>query len=296
MARLYARVKVEIWRDMDFRSLSTDAQHLYFVLLTSPTLNLAGVGDWRPARLAALAGGWTPARVRKAGEELAAARYIVVDEDTEEVLIRSFVRHDGVLKGPKTAVSMAKDYGATASRSIMSTLAIEVARAADEEPDLKGLDCVADIIESGKTLVSEGVSDTQTDTQSTEDAPSIPIPHPSTNSLQPRASRRSPSRPLPDDWKPNAKHEEFAREHGIDLAAQSHKFRGDAVAKDKRYANWDQAFRNWLDKAIEFGQVRHLPRPERPSLALLPKCPTCNAPQEITHYEECPDQEWRPTA
>ena len=37
-------------------------------------------------------------------------------------------------------------------------------------------------------------------------------------------------------------------------------------------------------------------RAERPSLALMPKCPTCNAPQEITHYPECPDQAWRPTA
>lgn len=39
------------------------------------------------------------------------------------------------------------------------------------------------------------------------------------------------------------------------------------------------------------------PRPEPPrSLALTPKCPTCNAPQQITHYEDCSDKEWRPTA
>lgn len=37
-------------------------------------------------------------------------------------------------------------------------------------------------------------------------------------------------------------------------------------------------------------------RPEPVSMARLPKCPTCNAPQEITHYEGCPDEAWRPTA
>lgn len=71
-----------------------------------------------------------------------------------------------------------------------------------------------------------------------------------------RGKRRKASRPLPEDWKPKASHEAFAAENGIDLADQSHRFRGDAIAKDKRYANWDQAFRNWLDKAVEFGQVR----------------------------------------
>src|SRR5690606_22321131 len=113
-------------------------------------------------------------------------------------------------------------------------------------------------------------------------------------------SRRKASRPLPDDWKPNANHQRFADESGIDLQAQSHKFRGDATAKDKRYANWDAAFRNWLDKAIEFGQTSkpHLAEAGRKPInyALMPKCPTCNAPQEITHYDECTNQEWEATA
>lgn len=32
------------------------------------------------------------------------------------------------------------------------------------------------------------------------------------------------------------------------------------------------------------------------SLALLPKCPDCNAPQEITHYDQCTNRAWEPTA
>lgn len=51
-------------------------------------------------------------------------------------------------------------------------------------------------------------------------------------------------------------------------------------------------------KAQRNGHLRAVdtPRPERRSIALMPKCPTCNAPQEITHYDQCTDQEWEPTA
>ena len=46
MAREYARVKLTIWTDPDFHSLTGDAQRLYFVLLTNGSLNLCGVTDW----------------------------------------------------------------------------------------------------------------------------------------------------------------------------------------------------------------------------------------------------------
>ena len=59
-------------------------------------------------------------------------------------------------------------------------------------------------------------------------------------------SRRKQSLPLPDEWKPNAKHAEYAVEHGIDLSSESFKFRNHAAGKDRRQADWDAAFRNWL--------------------------------------------------
>jgi hypothetical protein len=69
-------------------------------------------------------------------------------------------------------------------------------------------------------------------------------------------TRRKPARPLPRDWQPNAKHVAYADEHNIDLHAQATRFRTDAEAKDKRYANWNAAFTNWLTKALEYGQTR----------------------------------------
>lgn len=61
-------------------------------------------------------------------------------------------------------------------------------------------------------------------------------------------SRRSPSRPLPDDWAPSDSHREKCTTERIDLDHEADKFRNNALAKDMRYANWDRAFTNWLSR------------------------------------------------
>lgn len=61
-------------------------------------------------------------------------------------------------------------------------------------------------------------------------------------------SRRSPSRPIPDDWAPSDSHREKCAKERIDLEREAEKFRNNALAKDLRYANWDRAFTNWLSK------------------------------------------------
>lgn len=69
--------------------------------------------------------------------------------------------------------------------------------------------------------------------------------------------------------------------------------KGDHPRYTKNPATWLNG-EHWEDEPMS--TVTQLPQREKPSLALLPKCPTCNAPQEVTHYDECPDQKWRPTA
>jgi hypothetical protein len=144
MAREFASIKLSIWQDDDFRQLSREAQHLYFVLVTHPSLSYCGVVDWRPARLAAYASNLTVDEIHTFGAELAASLYLIVDEDTEEVLIRSFIRNDGLMKQPRMAVSMAKAFGSVASRSIQGVIVHELNRLHLEEPDLGGW-CKTDV-------------------------------------------------------------------------------------------------------------------------------------------------------
>ena len=132
----YARVMRSIWSDPDFRGLSPVAQWVYFAVLTSPGTTLAGVADWRPSRLAAYAVGLPCDAVEMAGEELSEARFFCIDADTEEALIRTFVRYDGMLKQPNMAIALAKEYPKIASEQLRGVLVWELKRLKRDEPDL----------------------------------------------------------------------------------------------------------------------------------------------------------------
>jgi len=137
MARDRANIRIDMWADQDWRDLSASAQHLYLLLLSHPTLSYAGVADWKPGRLAAMTGDRTREEVIEAADELQAKIFIVVDDETEEVLIRSFIKHDGLLKQPKLVISMMNAYAAIASRPIREIIAFEVQKLRKAEPDLK---------------------------------------------------------------------------------------------------------------------------------------------------------------
>lgn len=81
------------------RGLSTNAKLLYFALLVEPTLNQAGVGALRERRWARETE-LTVEEVRAALAELDAQLYALVDADTEEILVRTMIRRDGVAEKP----------------------------------------------------------------------------------------------------------------------------------------------------------------------------------------------------
>lgn len=136
MAREFARINMGIWQDEEFRALPPLNQHLYFVLWTHPTLSYCGVLDYRPGRIAAMAGGWTAGDVRRGVEALCRGLFVAVDEDTEELLVRSWIRHDGLLKQPRMAVSLANAYATVASARLRGVVAHEVQKVHSHDPAL----------------------------------------------------------------------------------------------------------------------------------------------------------------
>lgn len=136
MARQYTNIGVAIWHDDDFRRLSMPAQHLYFVLSTDPDLTYAGIADWRPKRISGKAEAWLPEAVETAAHELAAARFVYICERTEEILVRSCVRHSGALRNAKLAVSVANAVASIASNDLRAVAVAEMKRAKKEEPEL----------------------------------------------------------------------------------------------------------------------------------------------------------------
>jgi len=136
VARDRASIRIDMWADEDWRALTVGAQHLYMLLLSHPTLSYAGVADWREGRLAAMTKNRTEGEILGAAAELQRGLFVLVDDSTEEVLVRSFVKHDGLLKQPKLAVSMANAYAAVASANIREVIAFEVQKLHKRHPEL----------------------------------------------------------------------------------------------------------------------------------------------------------------
>ena len=106
MARDYARVFTQIWNDNDFRRLSRDAQCLYIQIISQRDITLVGVTTYAPRRWAQGCNDETVASIDDAIIELEHGRFVVVDHETDEVWVRTFVKHDGVLDNPNHTKGM----------------------------------------------------------------------------------------------------------------------------------------------------------------------------------------------
>lgn len=263
MAREYAKIRTDIWADEEWRNVSGPEKLLYFTLLSHATLSYAGVADWRPNRLAPLVDpSWAANDVVKVGESLEARHLIVVDDEPEEVLIRSFIKHDGVLKQPRLAVSMAAAFGAVSSVKLRGVIAHEVQKHRLENPDLACWSdarlrtvlehSALDVKSLGKGLVidlgsvSEAfgpnagqglVSHTSTATTTSTEA-----------SLLPTEGKLKETR-LPADWVPTKAHFDLAKERRVDLQNEVDAFRNHAETHDRHAARWNAAFTTWLKKS-----------------------------------------------
>lgn len=158
MARDHARIRLDLGSDPDWRDLTHDAQWLYTHLLISPTLNLLGVGDWRPARIAATTPDLTANDVEVFAAELERGWFVLIDRDSEESLIRSFVKHDGLLDSPNMVKAMVKAYPLIASRTLRAVAVGQVVRQRIKSPELKGWSGIGDLLDKPSMDPAEAFS------------------------------------------------------------------------------------------------------------------------------------------
>jgi hypothetical protein len=131
MARSHARIFTSIWDDADFLALSGNAQRFYLMLLSQPNLGHAGVLPTTVRRWTLLSADEDEGQLRTAMDELAAARFVMVDERTEELLIRSLIRNDGVWKQPKVLAVAISEAASIRSATLRSCVADELCRLDD---------------------------------------------------------------------------------------------------------------------------------------------------------------------
>jgi hypothetical protein len=163
MPRSEARIFASIWDDPDFLALPPGPQRLYMFLLSQKDLTYCGVLPLRPARWARKAIGLTAGEIEQdlkwlegtpypsanPDPGLARTPFVLIDEGTGELLVRSLLRRDGIWKQPNLLKQARESADSVESRRILGALLAELRRLPLEE---SGSDLV-------KTLVADFITD-----------------------------------------------------------------------------------------------------------------------------------------
>ena len=128
MPRSRATIQFAIWRDKDFRILAPTAQLTYFMLVSQRDVTQAGTMPLVPHRWIKGSEHLEREHLEVALGQLEEARFVYVDDDTEELLIRSLIRNDGIAEQPYVLISAARDALATESDTLRRVLACELRR------------------------------------------------------------------------------------------------------------------------------------------------------------------------
>lgn len=131
-------MQVAIWDDPDWCRLDVAAQHAYWLLMSSKGLSYCGVLDYVPGRFRGKAKGLTAPKLKAAVATLQRNRFVVLDEDTSEALVRTYVRHDKVMERRNMGKAVAYAYGQVVSPDLQVCVRIELARLHHEHPELAG--------------------------------------------------------------------------------------------------------------------------------------------------------------
>jgi hypothetical protein len=123
MPRDHGRILVSIWDDPDFVDLTPNAQRVYMLLLSQRGINNAGMIPTQVGKWAKRSRHTSREDITDALAELIAVRFIVCDEYTEETLVRSFIRNDGITKNAnvfKNALACAEGIESPVLRAVLA--------------------------------------------------------------------------------------------------------------------------------------------------------------------------------
>lgn len=133
MARSEARLQFGMWR-AGLDGATAFEKLVYAVLLTEPTLNHCGVGAIRMSRWAKDAS-LTVADTERTLKGLVAGSWVLLDEDTDEVFVRTLIRNDGVAAQPYVLKGALREALKVESKPIRRALAAELRKLPAKQPD-----------------------------------------------------------------------------------------------------------------------------------------------------------------
>jgi hypothetical protein len=128
MPRSFAQLQLRIWVDDEWTALSLEAQHLYTLLLSQEDCGASGLIPLRPRRWAKLTANGSVEKTMAALTELDDASFLVVDIETAEVLVRTFIRNGENYKHVRLLRTALNQAERAESPRIRSALGQELAR------------------------------------------------------------------------------------------------------------------------------------------------------------------------
>jgi len=143
MAREFVRLLTSIHDDPDWLGMTSQQHDIYIALMTSPDLSWCGVMPYIPKRLAEFAKDLTERKVIAALAELESMRMVVIDRSFDELLIRTYVRHDGLLKKPNIARAMEKALVRVHSGTIRAAVIVELGKVYADDPNMPCWDALS---------------------------------------------------------------------------------------------------------------------------------------------------------
>lgn len=115
MARVYAPLLCSIWNDDRFIALPSQAQRVYLLAFSQANTSYAGVVPYTEKRWAKRAPDTTPGSIAEAVNHLIDGSFVLLDDDTEELWVRSFIKHNKINEQKQLHRALA-----AACRSILS--------------------------------------------------------------------------------------------------------------------------------------------------------------------------------
>lgn len=135
MANAAGMLKESIWRDKEFRALPRTAQATYAQLISQKELDRAGIQPLQIAKWAKGCDETTPDDLTGDLKVLEAHRFVFVDYDTDELFIRSYMRHCDIARYPNILKNALRCAGMVASEKIRHELAAELRRLRKSDAD-----------------------------------------------------------------------------------------------------------------------------------------------------------------
>lgn len=139
MAREFGKLWFSMFTDEDFARQPVGDKYLYQTLLGQPSMNYAGVQaiNMRRLRKANRDGDVLPseAEIEKRLIRLEERGFVFTDDETGELLVRSFMRVDGIIEQPNVLKSALRQAAQVESPKIAAVLLSEIERLG--EPKLK---------------------------------------------------------------------------------------------------------------------------------------------------------------